>query len=95
MPRDDDPQFETPEEAVRAGFPPKARVRILGVRADDDRATVWLLTNDGPPYEAYTMTVFRDADGWTEGDGVNGLVATWIHDLPRDVTAAAAELGWQ
>jgi hypothetical protein len=39
----------SPEEAARGDIP-EQNVTVLGVRIDDDRATVWMLTNDRAPY---------------------------------------------
>lgn len=92
---DDDEGFDTPESAAW-GDVPSTYVQILGVRVRGDKATVWALTNDRPPYEAYTMFVERKGGRWHPGSGSNGLGVGWDDDegLPPEIQAEAARLGW-
>jgi hypothetical protein len=78
---------ETPEAAARGDIREQF-VNVLGVRVGGDIATVWMLTNDGPPFEAYTMECHQEHGRWFGGNGSNGL------GPPHDVVIAAAKLGW-
>jgi hypothetical protein len=71
--------FDSPEDAVLAGFPPGA-VRIVAVRAQGDDAYVLLDTRPGGPSYLYGVTCMREADGWVEGSSSNG--GGWRHTDP-------------
>lgn len=65
-----DPGFQTPEDAVLADFDaPRRYITILGSEVRGDRAMVWMLTNDRPPFEEYTEVCFREDGGWTVAFG--------------------------
>lgn len=66
--------YATPEEAARGDIPERF-VTILGTRIDGDRATVWLLTNDRPPFETYVENCGREGGRWHPTDGSGGLGA--------------------
>ena len=84
--RADEPGYETPEEAVLADFnAPLRYITILGSRVRGDKVTVWMLTNDRPPFEEYTCVCFRENGRWTEAFGSNGLGDS----QPREVRAEA------
>ena len=86
--------YATAEEAARGDIPERY-ARILGVRVDGRDATVWMLTNDRPPFEEYTMVVYRDEHGrWESGSGACGLGSFNGVDAPAEILAAAARLGW-
>lgn len=87
---DEETSFERLEEAACAGYP-KEYVAVLGVRIDGDKARVWMLTNDVPPFEPYESNCVRVADGWRETDGSGGFSV----DTPEDVLAEAGRLGWK
>jgi hypothetical protein len=80
----------SPEEAARGDIP-EQYVTVLGVRIDNDRATVWMLTNDRAPYQAYTVDCYLDGAGWEQGIGGSGLGES----APPEVLKAAAERGWE
>ena len=82
--------YSTPEEAARGDIPERY-VRVLGVHFDDRFTIVWMLTNDRPPFEEYTMVVYRDSHGrWHSGSGICGLGSFNGVDAPADVLDAAA-----
>jgi hypothetical protein len=82
--------YGTPEEAARGDIPAR-HARILGVRAHGRDAIVWMLTNDRPPFEPYTMWVLRDdSERWYSGVGVCGLGSFNGIDTPGEVLEAAA-----
>jgi hypothetical protein len=88
--RDEFEGHATAEEAARGDIPERY-VRVLDVRVDRDRAIVWMLTNDHPPFEEYTMVVSRDGDGrWHSGSGVCGIGSFNGVDAPPEVLEAAA-----
>jgi hypothetical protein len=78
----------SPEEAARGDIP-EQYVTVLGVRIDDDRATVWMLTNDRVPYQAHTVDCYLDCAGWERGIGGSGLGES----APPEVLTAAADRG--
>ena len=86
----DDPvdRWATPEEAARGDMPERF-VTVLGVREDGDSAVVWMLTNDAPPYEPYTVECDREDGFWVAGSGVND-----ISGAPPEVRERATHLGW-
>jgi hypothetical protein len=82
--------YATAEEAARGDIPERY-VRVLGVRFDGRQAIVWMLTNDRPPFEEYTMLVSRDAHGrWHSALGVCGLASFNGVGAPADVLEGAA-----
>jgi hypothetical protein len=88
--RDEFEGHATAEEAARGDIPERY-VRVLGVRVDRGDAIVWMLTNDRPPFEEYTMVVYRDRHGrWHSGSGVCGIGSFNGVDAPADVLEAAA-----
>jgi hypothetical protein len=85
----DDPGYDTPEEAVLAEFgAPRRFVNVVGVRIRGERARVWLLTNDRPPFEEYTCVCVREDGLWREEFGSNGF--SW--PTPREVKAQAQQI---
>jgi hypothetical protein len=82
--------FATPEEAARGDIP-EQYATVLGVRVQQHRAIVWMLTNDRPTFEAYTVVCHREGDGWVSDMGSN----SFGYDPPQEVEEAAARLGWR
>ena len=80
---------ETLEEAARGDIPPQFAT-VVGTRVTGDAATVWLLTNDLPPFEPYTVDCERRNGRWYFDAGYGGLGS----DAPDDVLAKAHRLGW-
>jgi hypothetical protein len=80
---------ETPEAAARGDIPERF-VTILGTRIEGDTAYVWMLTNDGPPFEAYEEVCVREHGRWFSSFGSGGLGA----NVPTEVLEEAARLGW-
>jgi hypothetical protein len=78
----------TPEAAAVLGFPPQY-VTVLGTVINGDRADVWLLTNDQPPFEPYVIDCYRTETGWLPSGGNNGFGGA-----PADVIRAAAKMGY-
>ena len=88
-PHMDEKGYETPEEAVLADFGAAARyVTVLGVRVRGNEATVWMLTNDRPAFEAYTCLCVQEDGRWTEVWGSSGFA----HPVPPEVDAAAERI---
>jgi hypothetical protein len=82
--------YATAEEAARGDIPERY-VSVLGVHVDGDVAIVWMLTNDRPPFEEYTMVVYSDGHGrWDSGSGVCGIGSFNGVDAPAEVLEAAA-----
>jgi hypothetical protein len=90
----DEPEgFDTPEEAARGDIPAE-HFRVLGVRIRGNQATVWSLTNDGPPFEWYTDFPVKEDGRWQGGSGSNSF-GTQPHDpepVPREIWEEAARL---
>jgi hypothetical protein len=64
--------FATPEEASLGDFPPQ-HVEVVGAVVREDSAVVWLLTNEAPDYEPYTVFCERRDGRWYEDCGVGGI----------------------
>lgn len=82
--------FETPEEAALnadSGWPP-GMATVVGVEMEGDHATVWLLTNDRPPFEEYEVYCERQDGRWFETHGMGGFGVF----TPKSVRRAAAEI---
>ena len=76
---------ETPEQAARGDIPPQFAT-VVGSRVGGDGATVWLLTNDQPPFEPYEVCYERRNGLWHFDAGTGGFgVGT-----PDDVLARGA-----
>jgi len=82
--------YATPEEAALAGWDTRY-VKLLGARVEGDRAKVWLLTNDRPMFEPYTVWCVHTPVGWLEEGGMGGIGS----DAPDEVFRAAARLGYR
>jgi len=82
--------YATPEEAALAGWDARY-VKLLGTRVEDDRAEVWLLTNDRPMFEPYRVWCVHTAVGWLDEGGSGGIGS----DAPEEVLEAAARLGYR
>jgi hypothetical protein len=82
-------RYETPEEAACADIPPQFAT-VVGARISGETATVWLLTNDQPPFEPYEVHCERDAAGWGVDSGYGGFG----RDVPAVVLERARALGW-
>ena len=82
--------FETPEQAAFRDIPARYRI-VLGTLISGDRASVWMLTNDRPPFEPYTMSCYREGGRWFEGSGVCGLSDVEGMGFPPDAVVAHAE----
>jgi hypothetical protein len=80
---------ETLEEAARGDIPPEYAT-VIGSRVTGDSATVWLLTNDVPPFEPYRVYCERRHGRWYWESGSNGFGAA----APDIVLAEARCRGW-
>ena len=85
----EDNGYETPEAAARGDIPPQFAT-VVGKRVDAAGATVWLLTNDQPPFEAYEVCCARRGGRWYFDVGSGGC----NFGTPDDVLAKARRLGW-
>lgn len=86
---DDVDGYATPEEAARGDIPEKF-VTVLGVAVRGDEATVWLLTNDRPPFEAYVENCVRTDGRWHPSEGSGGFGAG--ASTPWEIREAAARI---
>lgn len=77
------------EEAARGDIPPQFAT-VVGSRVTGDHAMVWLLTNDGPPFEPYEVSCERRNGRWYLQGGYGGFGV----ETPEHVLAAARSLGW-
>ena len=84
-----DDGYATPEEAARGDIPERF-VTILGVGVQGDRAHVWMLTNDGPPFEGYEELLVRADGRWHSEAGFGGLST----GTPGHILEQARRLGW-
>ena len=55
--------FDAPEQAA-SGDIPERYARVLAVEVRGDQTTLWLLTNDAPPLEGYTVWCTRNDGLW-------------------------------
>jgi hypothetical protein len=79
----------TPEAAARGDIPERFAT-IVGVLTTGDSARVWMLTNDRPPFEPYSMYCERVGQRWyATGSGGN----SFDPDVPPEVLEEAARLG--
>lgn len=81
--------YNTLEEAALGDIPPRFAT-VVGSRVRGDTATVWLLTNDQPPFEAYEVHCVLHAGRWEWESGSGGFGT----GTPGDVLAEARRLGW-
>jgi hypothetical protein len=79
--------YDSPEEAGRADLPEQF-VKVLGVRIDGNKACVWSLTNDRPPFEEDELFLERKGSRWFPTHGWGG----WTQ-APAEVYEKAARLG--
>jgi hypothetical protein len=86
----EDEGYETPEAAA-CGDIPQQFVRVVGVRVQGDTAYVWMLTNDGPPFEPYEEVCVREGGRWFADVGSGGFSPS----VPAEVLEEAARLGWR
>lgn len=84
----DENGYATPEEASSADIPPRF-VTFVGTRSDGDNATVWLLTNDQPPFEDYQVNCVRHDGRWHVDSGF-----PFNDDTPEEIVEQARSLGW-
>ena len=84
-----DEEYDSLEQAARGDVPARFATAV-GHRVEGDWATVWLLTNDRPPFEPYEVTCERRDGRWQSNSGVGGFGV----DTPDDVLAVARRLGW-
>jgi hypothetical protein len=79
--------FPTPEAA--ASDVPGRFVTVLGVQVRGDKADVWMLMNEGPPFEREQALVTRVEGGW------EGVLSGGGFDpsTPAEITTKAEELG--
>jgi hypothetical protein len=85
----EDSGCDTPEDAAHGDIPPQFAT-VVGSRVSGDTATVWLLTNDQPPFEPYEVYCERRNGRWYWDAGTGGFgVGT-----PDEVLAEARRLGW-
>jgi hypothetical protein len=81
--------YETPEEAARGDIPPQFATAV-GSLVTGGTATVWLLTNDRPPFEPYEVYCEQRDGRWFSDGGTGGFgIGT-----PDDVLVEARRLGW-
>jgi hypothetical protein len=80
--------FPTPEAAA-SGDVPGRFVTVLGVQIRGDRADVWMLTNDGPPFEREQALVTRVEGGWEGVLSGGGFDSS----TPAEIITKAEELG--
>lgn len=80
--------YDTPEEASCADIPPQF-VTVVGTEIEGDTATVWLLTNDQPPFEDYQVSCVREHGRWHWECGFPFNAGT-----PNEVLERARKLGW-
>jgi len=84
-----DDRYETLEDAARGDIPQRFAT-VVGSWVDGDVATVWLLTNDRPPFHPYEVNCELRNGRWDLESGFGGFgVGT-----PDDVLAQARRLGW-
>ena len=84
----DESGYETPEEASSADIPARF-VTIVGTRSEGDNATVWMLTNDQPPFEAYQVDCVCQHGRWHADSGF-----PFDDDTPEEIVERARGLGW-
>jgi len=84
-----DTGYETSEEAARGDMPPEF-VTVIGSRVAGDSATVWLLTNDRPPFEPYAVHCERRNGRWYWESGSGGFG----RGTPDGVLETARRFGW-
>ena len=80
----------TPEEAAPGDIPPRY-VTVVGTLIVGDMATVWMLTNDRPPYEEYTVACSREHGRWFGGSGICGLSDVDGMGFPPEAVIANAD----
>ena len=79
----------TPEAAARGDIPERFAT-IVGVLITGDTGRVWMLTNDRPPFEPYSMYVERVGNRWfATHSGGN----SFDPDVPPEVLEEAARRG--
>ena len=83
-----DAGFLTPEAAAPGDIPAQY-VTVVGTLVVGDDATVWMLTNDGPAYEPYTVQCFREDGRWYGGSGICGFSDYGLGFPPEAVITAA------
>jgi hypothetical protein len=77
-------------EAAARGDIPVQFATVVGSCVEGDWAIVWLLTNGGPPFEAYQVSCERRDGRWEYESGSGGFgVGT-----PDEVLDRARRLGW-
>jgi hypothetical protein len=89
MDEPEDMGYETLEEAALGDIPSQFAT-VVGRRVRGDVATVWLLTNDRPPFEAYEVNCERQGGRWHWESGFGGFGT----GTPDAVRARARRLGW-
>ena len=77
-----------PEEAARGDIP-RQFVTVVGTQIEGDVATVWLLTNDRPPFQDYEVHCVRERGRWHADSGSPFNVGA-----PDDVLERARGMGW-
>jgi hypothetical protein len=82
--------YDSPEEAGRGDIP-KQFVTLLGVRVEGDRACVWTLTNDRPPFEGEELFLIRKGSKWFPADGAGGF----SDSTPAYILEKAVQLGYR
>jgi hypothetical protein len=85
----ENPDVFTTPEAAACGDIPGRFVNVLGVRIRGDEADVWMLTNDGPPFEREQALVTRVEGGW---EGVLSG-AGFDSSTPAEIITKAEQLG--
>lgn len=80
--------YATPEEAARGDIP-RQFVTVVGTQIEGDAATVWLLTNDRPPFEDYEVHCVRERGRWHADSGF-----PFNAGAPDEVLERARGMGW-
>jgi hypothetical protein len=79
--------YDSLEEAGRGGIP-DPYVHVLGYRVSGNKAVVWTLTNDRPPFEEDELFLERKGARWFPTYGQGG----WSNP-PPEVWEKARRLG--
>jgi hypothetical protein len=81
--------YATPEEASCADIP-RRFATVVGSQIDGDTATVWLLSNDQPPFQDCEVQCVRENGRWHADSSF-----PFNNGAPEDVLARARNLGWR
>ena len=83
--------YATPEEAARGDIPVRFAT-VVGSLVLGDVATVWLLTNDKPPFEPYEVNCERQSGCWHFESGFGSFGrATQVRSCKKHVVSAGSK----